>query len=101
VKECSEKIAIGELELNTTKCSVSLHGNTLDLRRREYQILELLAKQRGKILNVEQIIEQLWTSDVSVDPEVVRCHINLLRHKLADRKDVITTVYGKGYKIEP
>lgn len=77
-----------------------LNGEPLDLRRREYQILELLTKQRGAVLNVEQIISRVWPGDSTVDPEVVRCHINRLRHKLGQNKDILSTVYGKGYKVD-
>jgi DNA-binding response OmpR family regulator len=95
-----DTMVVGDLVLNSVKCSVEADGVSLDLRRREYQILELLIKNRGKLFNVQQIIDKLWASDLSVDAEVVRCHVNRLRHKLGERKNLITTVYGKGYKVE-
>lgn len=94
------KLTLGPLELDTAKCVVSIQGEALDLRRREYQILELLVKQRGTTVNAEQIITKVWPDDSEVDSEVVRCHIAHIRQKLGDHKDVVSTVYGKGYKIE-
>lgn len=96
-------ITIGCVKVNFQCNAVVVKGTTLDLRRREYQILELLAKNRGHIFSAEQIIERLWPTDSDCNPEVVRCHVNRLRQKIGmhskEAKSLITTVYGLGYKI--
>lgn len=99
----TNEFSIGCITVNTTQCAVTVEGQNLDLRRREYQILELLATNRGQVFNAEQIIDRLWPADAEINPEVIRCHVNRLRQKLSgssdEAKNLISTVYGLGYKI--
>jgi two-component system, OmpR family, response regulator ArlR len=99
-----QELAIGCMKINRERCVAEVDGKALDLRRREYQILELLAVNRGQIFNADQIIDRLWPSDAEINPEVIRCHVNRLRQKLSASsergKTLITTVYGMGYKIQ-
>lgn len=98
------EVAIGCMKVDTQRCTVEVDGNSLDLRRREYQILELLAMNKGQVFNADQIIDRLWPADAEINPEVIRCHVNRLRQKLSassdKAKNMITTVYGLGYKIQ-
>jgi DNA-binding response OmpR family regulator len=98
------EISVGCMKIDTQRCVAEIEGKILDLRRREYQILELLTVNRGQIFNADQIIDRLWPSDAEINPEVIRCHVNRLRQKLSSSSDkaknLITTVYGMGYKIQ-
>lgn len=100
----SPELTTGCMTINTERCTASIEGKQIDLRRREYQILELLANNQGQVFNAEQIIDKLWPSDAEINPEVIRCHVNRLRQKLSasseQAKNLIKTVYGLGYKIE-
>lgn len=100
----STELTVGCVSLNTANCSAKIAGKDPDLRRREYQILEMLAKNRGHVISGEQIMQHLWPTNSDVNPEVVKCHVNRLRQKISacseESKDLIKTVYAKGYRID-
>ncbi len=75
----------------------------VDLTLIEFKILHALAQHRGRVLNREQLIEQVWGADYYGDDRVVDVHVGRLRKKIEDDPDdpqFVVTVRGAGYRFE-
>jgi two-component system, OmpR family, catabolic regulation response regulator CreB len=81
---------------------ISLHGQWLDLTRREYGLLALLLAAKGRILSREHLFEQVWGIDTDSMDRTVDTHIKTLRAKLktVHAQDFITTHRGMGYSLD-
>lgn len=88
----------GELCLDPEAYLVTIHNETLDLSRTEFNLLHLLLRNPGRTFGRAYLLETLWgevhdVSDRSVDNMVLR-----LRKKLGDWGDALETVWGVGYR---
>lgn len=93
----------GELSLNPSSCEVVSRQHPLQLTHKEYEILELLLRYPHRVFSLNVLIERLWALDKTPSENAVRTHIKSLRRKLkqADITDMIETVYGLGYRLNP
>lgn len=95
-------IGVSDLEVNVTRRQVSRSGKVIPLRRKEFDILEYLASNRGRTLTRAMIIDHVWESGKEGWNNTVDVHIKNLRDKI-DRpfdKALIKTAYGIGYMID-
>jgi DNA-binding response OmpR family regulator len=99
----TELIRLGDLIVDPTQRSVSRGGRTLELTRREFELLEELARHRGVVLSRQQLLERVWGYDFEVDGNVVDVFVGYLRRKLeADGEPrIIHTVRGVGFVLRP
>jgi two-component system alkaline phosphatase synthesis response regulator PhoP len=78
-------------------------GAPVELTAIEFNLLRVLAQNRGRVLSREQLIEHAWGHDYFGDDRVVDVHMARLRKKLEDDADnprLIATVRGAGYRLE-
>ena len=94
----SVDISYGDLTINREKFSVALKGNEITLARKEFELLSLLASKPGKVFLRNEILSQIWGTEVIVGDRTIDVHIRKIRQKL--NLDCITTVKGVGYKFE-
>lgn len=87
----------GNLSLDTTAKTVTLHGNPLTLTQREYLLLELMLPQPKHILSRAQMEDKLYGWDQEVESNAIEVHIHNLRKKIG--KNFIITKRGLGYQI--
>lgn len=87
----------GNLSLDTTAKTVTLHGNPLMLTQREYLLLELMLSQPKHILSRAQMEDKLYGWDQEVESNAIEVHIHNLRKKIG--KNFIITKRGLGYQI--
>lgn len=87
----------GNLSLDTTAKTVTLHGNPLMLTQREYLLLELMLSQPKHILSRAQMEGKLYGWDQEVESNAIEVHIHNLRKKIG--KNFIITKRGLGYQI--
>ncbi len=97
-KEETGIIKIGELLINREKYSVTFRGADIILARKEFELLSLLASKPGKVFLRNEILNQVWGTEVIVGDRTIDVHIRKIRQKLGI--DCITTVKGVGYKFE-
>ena len=97
-KEETGIIKIGELQINREKYSVTFRGADIILARKEFELLSLLASKPGKVFLRNEILNQVWGTEVIVGDRTIDVHIRKIRQKLGI--DCITTVKGVGYKFE-
>ncbi len=95
-------LMVEELALNSTNRSVTGPMGMVQLTGKEYQMLELLARNRGSAISTEQFIKQVWCWEDAPDLSVVRVHMSTLRKKLAQVTDrsVIQGMRSVGYSLE-
>ena len=93
----------GDLEIDSTSHIVRRGGERLELKPREFDLLALLAKNRGRAFTRDQILERLWGYDYYGDSRTVDVHIRWLREKIEPEpsKPVrIVTIRGVGYRFD-
>ena len=99
-KVTDNDIAIIELNniiIDKEKYKVYISGNNLDLPRKEFELLYLLASKPDKVFKREKIMENVWGGEVVVGDRTIDVHIRKLREKLGDK--YIKTIKGVGYKF--
>jgi two-component system alkaline phosphatase synthesis response regulator PhoP len=89
---------MGDLQIDREKYVVMLHENEITLARKEFELLALLASKPGKVFLRNEILNQIWGTEVIVGDRTIDVHIRKIRQKL--NMDCITTVKGVGYKFE-
>ncbi len=97
-KEETGIIKIGDLQINREKYSVTFKDSDIVLARKEFELLSLLASKPGKVFLRNEILNQIWGTEVIVGDRTIDVHIRKIRQKLGI--DCITTVKGVGYKFE-
>ena len=97
-KEGTEIVHVGELTIDREKYIIKYQGNEIILARKEFELLSLLASKPGKVFLRNEILNQVWGTEVIVGDRTIDVHIRKIRQKL--NLDCITTVKGVGYKFE-
>ena len=93
-------VTIGSLTVDFTARLVTLSGEPLDLSPKEYDLLFYMVRNRGIALTREKLISEVWGYDFFGDDRTLDTHIKLLRRRLGDMADRITTLRGVGYRFE-
>lgn len=98
-----EELSAGNLKLNLTKHEVKINDKKVELTLKEFELLKLLLKNRGKVLSRNFLLDEIWGYEYYGETRTVDVHIRYLRKKLeeagADEK-YIETIRGVGYKID-
>lgn len=95
-------ITIRNMVINELTKIFTLEGTEVDLTPKEFEIILLLAKNRGRVFSKEEIYERVWKYDSLGDAFTVTVHVKRIREKLeqiAPNTPLIETVWGVGYKI--
>ncbi|WP_310830817.1 response regulator transcription factor [Paenibacillus pedocola] len=97
-----DSIYIHSLKIDKQSHTVHAQGQEIRLTAIEFDILYLLAKNRGRVFGSEEIFEKVWNEIGTGSNKTVMVHISNLRDKIsaATGEAVIQTVWGVGYKIE-
>ena len=89
------------MDINSRK--VTKYGNEIILTRTEFGILELLAKNKGRVFSAEEIFKSVWKEKYYEGNNTVMVHLARLREKIEDnprKAQIIKNVWGVGYKID-
>jgi len=97
----SPVIRVGNLEIDRSRCSIRVAGEQVDLRRREWVLLERLAVRVGKVVSKERLATEMFGFDEVVAPNAIEVYIARLRRKLGPHGPAIRTMRGLGYVMEP
>jgi two-component system response regulator RegX3 len=96
-------VQVGEIKLDVDRHIVTFKGENIALPLKEFELLEFLMRNAGRVLTRIQIIDRIWGNDYVGDTKTLDVHIKRLRSKLeADpaNPELIQTVRGLGYKME-
>lgn len=103
VKENKDIIKVKDLELNLKEHTLYKEQNEIKLTPKEFDILFLLARNKGRVFPSNEIYERIWGQEFLENDNSLLTHIRNLREKLNDtvkNSKYIKTVWGVGYKIE-
>jgi two-component system alkaline phosphatase synthesis response regulator PhoP len=92
------KIVAGDITIDRETFLVYKNGAKIQLARKEFELLYLLAGKPGKVFTRDFILEKVWGDEVLVVDRTIDVHIRKLREKIGD--EYIGTVKGVGYKFE-
>ena len=96
----SPRLAVGDVTIDTAERRVMLQGKELGLSRREYELLRVMAENRGKALSRDGILAAAWGPRFVGEPKTVDVHIAWLRQKLEGSGLRVTTIRGLGYRLD-
>lgn len=96
-------IEIGSLQLDLNRFTCQINQTDIELTKREFELLWLLANYPQKVFTRDNILDSLWGEDYFGDTRIVDTHIKRMRAKI-DREShpdwEVATVHGLGYKFE-
>ncbi|NCC87825.1 MAG: response regulator transcription factor [Clostridia bacterium] len=90
---------VGELKLDDKSHTVIVKDKSVDLTLKEYNILKLLLKNKGKVITRDILLKNVWGYNFVGESRTVDVHMRTLRSKLGECSGVIETIRGVGYKI--
>jgi DNA-binding response OmpR family regulator len=93
------RIQVGDLVISPDRRRARVGDRSLNLRRKEFDLLLTLASQREIVLTREQLLEQVWGYDYFGQTRTVDVHVASLRRKLGNGEAQIETVTGVGYRL--
>ncbi|WP_220392841.1 response regulator transcription factor [Chitinophaga lutea] len=93
-----QQLHLGDLVIDREKFTVTYKGVEIILAKKEFELLQLLASKPGRVFLRNEILNQVWGTEVIVGDRTIDVHIRKIRQKLG--VDLITTVKGVGYKFE-
>lgn len=93
------KIEIGDISLSLDNREFYIDEKPVDLRTKEFDLLQILCQHQGKVLSREQLLNMAWGFDFYGETRTVDVHVAHLRKKLEPSQLNIETVWGVGYKL--
>jgi DNA-binding response OmpR family regulator len=97
-------VVAGELEIRADQFQAFVRGNSIDLTRREFEVLQLLAEANGQVLQREEIYQRVWGYAMARGDRSVDVFVRKVRQKLESASpdwEYIHTHFGIGYRFEP
>lgn len=88
----------GDLVINFEHYNLSIDGESINLAKKEFDLLALLASKPGKVFKRSEIMSKVWGSEVIVGDRTIDVHVRKLREKIGSQ--YIQTFKGVGYKFE-
>ena len=97
-KSPTAQITVGDLIIDRTSYTIKIKGREINLPKKEFELLFFLAQNPNKVFSRDDLLQNIWGSDVYVLARTVDVHIRKVREKIGE--DYITTVKGVGYRLE-
>jgi two-component system, OmpR family, response regulator RegX3 len=97
------ELEVGDLRLDSERHEVFLRGEGISLPLKEFELLELLMANAGRVLTRETLIDRVWGTHYIGDTKTLDVHVKRLRARIEDdpsHPERIRTVRGLGYKLE-
>jgi two-component system response regulator RegX3 len=94
----------GPVRMDVDRHVVTVNGETASMPLKEFELLEFLLRNSGRVLTRGQLIDRIWGSDYVGDTKTLDVHVKRLRAKVEPdpgRPKYLLTVRGLGYKFEP
>ena len=89
----------GGLVLDGERHRCTVEGGDVPLTAKEFGLLEALMSRPGRVLSRQQLLDEVWGSDINVTERTIDTHLKRLREKLGAAGDQIETVRGVGYRF--
>ena len=96
----SDVITAGDLQIDTSSYEVTLRGERIGLRFKEYELLKLLVENPGRVFSRDALLNQVWGYEYFGGTRTVDVHIRRLRSKIEDAEhNFIETIWNVGYRF--
>jgi two-component system response regulator RegX3 len=95
-------LEVGPVRVDHSRRAASLHGEELDLTRKEFELLGLLMREAGAVISRERLIDEVWDTNWFGSTKTLDVHVSSLRRKLGDDSQnprFIHTVRGVGFRF--
>ena len=95
------RLVVGDLEIDLLGRTVKRAGKPIDVKPREYRLLEYFARNAGRVITRTMLLEQVWDYHFDPGTNVIDVHVSRLRRKLEDGFELpmLHTVRGAGYRL--
>lgn len=97
-----QMLRCGSFELNTKSMKLIRNGLPIDLKNKEYELLEFFLRNHDVVFTKEQLYEKIWGMDAGGDTTTVAVHVNRLRQKIEEnpaKPEYLVTVWSVGYRF--
>jgi two-component system response regulator RegX3 len=98
-----EVVVAGDVRLDRERHEVTVRGRIVDMPRREFEVLDLLMTNTGRLVTRDTLIDRVWGTDYVGDTKTLDVHIRRLRSRIEvdpSAPDHIVTIRGLGYRFE-
>lgn len=99
IKQSKQLIEFGGIMVDLLRREVLIDGEKINLTYKEFELLNYMIKNEGIVLSRENLLNAVWGYDYEGETRTVDMHIKMLREKLGNKRDLIHTVRGVGYRI--
>jgi two-component system, OmpR family, copper resistance phosphate regulon response regulator CusR len=99
--DTGEKVTVGDLEIDLENKMVSRSGKNINLTAKEFGLLVLLSKNKGKVISKQEILEKVWDLSFDTGTNTIEVYISFLRNKIDKpfETKLIHTKPGFGYYV--
>ena len=97
------RLEVGDVALDSDRHEVTLRGTSVRMPLREFEVLELLMTNAGRVVTRDTLIDRVWGGDYVGDTKTLDVHVKRLRAKIEPdptNPAYLLTVRGLGYKLE-
>jgi two-component system response regulator RegX3 len=104
VDEVESILEAGTVQMDVDRHTVTVRGSEVSMPLKEFELLELLLRNAGRVLTRGQLIDRVWGSDYFGDTKTLDVHIKRIRSRIEERPSdpvMLVTVRGLGYRFEP
>jgi DNA-binding response OmpR family regulator len=101
-EEVDQPIVVGGLRIDLAARTATLEGRSLDLSRKEFDLLAALAQRAGRVVTRRQLLAEVWSQPFGGSDKTLDVHLSWLRKKLdesASRPRYLVTVHGVGVRL--
>ncbi|PSL36596.1 two-component system response regulator RegX3 [Labedella gwakjiensis] len=104
VDEAESVLEAGTVQMDVDRHTVTVRGAEVSMPLKEFELLELLLRNAGRVLTRGQLIDRVWGSDYFGDTKTLDVHIKRIRSRIEEKPSdpvMLVTVRGLGYRFEP
>jgi two-component system response regulator TctD len=98
--QAQDRVNYGNLTLDRSGCQVTVAGSIVELKQREFRLLEIFIGHTGRVLSKEELLDHLCSFNESPSPNAIETYVARLRKKLQHGDVDIRTLRGLGYLLE-
>jgi two-component system response regulator TctD len=98
--QAQDRLSIGNTELDRHACVVTVDGELVELKQREFRLLEIFMAHTGRVLSKGELLDHLYNFDETPGPNAIELYVGRLRKKLPHSSVQIRTLRGLGYVVE-
>ncbi|NEX61591.1 phosphate regulon transcriptional regulator PhoB [Noviherbaspirillum galbum] len=98
-EHAQEELNVGPVTLDPNSCSVSLHGQKIEIGHAEYKLLKFFMANPERVFSRSQLLDKVWGDHVAIEERTVDVHVLRLRKALKEGESLIRTVRSVGYML--